>query len=188
MSNSDRITRIIFGMSGSIACYKACGLISALKKRGFDIRVVMTKNALQFVGPATIEGLTHHSPITDLFESETALEHIRLPEWADLTIICPASANVINKMSAGIADDALTSLFLAHVIGKPFLIAPAMNDRMYRHPITQESLRKLSTIGVRVLPTAVGMQACGTEGSGRLLEPEELERHVLQALEEAEKQ
>lgn len=176
--------KILIIMTGSIACYKVCLLLSRLKQEGHQLKVVMTKSSLQFVGAATIEGLCGEAPHSDLYASGHAMEHISLVRWADLILVAPATANSINKMAAGLADDLASSLFLAHDFEKPFLITPAMNTKMYLHPTTQSSLQKLTAMGVTVLEAASGVLACGEVGSGRLLEPElihqELMRHFNQ--------
>ncbi|MGK9369852.1 bifunctional phosphopantothenoylcysteine decarboxylase/phosphopantothenate--cysteine ligase CoaBC [Melioribacter sp. Ez-97] len=164
--------KILVGITGSIAAYKSLYLISRLVQNGCDVKVVATKSALQFVGSASIEGLTGNRVYNDLFESGTVMSHINLIKWCDLFIIAPATANAINKIASGIADDLLTSLALARDASTPFLIAPAMNTNMYFNPATQTSIAKLTEYGVIVLPTAEGYLACGDEGAGKLLEPE----------------
>ncbi len=175
MSNSDSFSKnILFLMSGSIAAYKACFAVSQLVQQGHVIQVVTTPQALQFIGPATLEGLTGRPILADTFAPTHAMAHIHLARWADCIILCPATANTLNKMSQGIADDLVTNLFLAHDFTKPFLVAPAMNTAMYKHPTTQASLARLSQMGVKVLETGAGTLACGEMGSGRLLEPDQL--------------
>ena len=132
----------------------------------------MSPSSLQFIGAATIEGLTSEAPITDMYAAGSVMDHIHLARWADLIIVAPATANYINKIAAGLGDDLLTTLFLAHDFQKPFLVAPAMNTKMYQHPTVQESLKKLKTYGVEVLETASGVLACGEVGFGRLLDPQ----------------
>ena len=163
---------ILFKLSGSIAAYKACALISRLVQDGYTVQTVASKAALEFIGPATLEGLTGRAVECETFASGRAMQHIHLAKWADLTIVCPASANTINKLASGIGDDLLTTLFLAHDFKKPYLLAPAMNTLMYRHPATAASLQKLASFGVAILETASGVLACGDVGEGRLLEPE----------------
>lgn len=174
--------KILFLMTGSIACFKACQVISKLVQSNFDVQVVMTSSALQFIGPATIEGLTGKPVISDLFTSGNVMDHIHLVRWADLIIVAPATANYINKISQGVGDDLATTLFLAHDFKKPFLLAPAMNTAMYLHPITQKSIQALKSIGLGILETASGVLACGEVGWGRLLEPdlivEEIKNHL----------
>ena len=173
---------ILFLLSGSVACFKACAVISALVKQGNCVQTAVTPNALQFIGPATLQGLTGRPVYADIFvPRQSGTEHISLSKWADVTVLCPASADVLNKMAAGVADDCVTTLFLAHDFAKPFLAVPAMNSRMFLHPATQASLEKLQSWGVRVLAPQTGRLACGDEGPGRMPEPET----VLAALAEA---
>lgn len=170
-------------MSGSIACYKVCTVISQLKQKGYSVQVVMSEAAQKFIGTPTIEGLLGHAPITDMYQSGSVMDHIHLARWADLILVAPATANTINKMSAGLGDDLITTLFLAHDFQKPFLLTPAMNTKMYLHPTTQNSLNTLKKMGVEVLETASGVLACGEVGYGRLIEPElilkEIESRIL---------
>lgn len=163
---------ILIILTGSIACYKSCTIISKLKQNGYNLKVVLSPSSLEFIGKSTIEGLTGESPITDMYARGHVMDHINLARWADLVLVAPATANYINKISHGLGDDLLTTLFLAHDFEKPFLIAPAMNTKMYLHPVTQESIAKLKKMGVEILETASGVLACGEIGSGRLLEPE----------------
>ena len=163
---------ILFKLSGSIACYKACHVISKLVKENFKVQVACTPSTLNFVGIATLEGLSGRSVFHDIYEREKVMDHIELARWADLTILCPATANVINKMACGIADDAVTTLFLAYDFKKPYLIAPAMNHSMLKHPATQKSMNQLKQWNITVLETDFGHQACGETGEGRLLEPD----------------
>ena len=167
-------SNIAFVLTGSIAGYKACDAISRLVQRGHKVRTVATESALRFVGPATLEGLTGERVLTDLFQPGAALEHIQLTRWADAVIVCPATANTLNKFSAGLADDLAGALFLAHDGTKPFLVAPAMNPAMWEHPATIESVAKLGRWGVRLIPVGEGRTACGEVGDGRLAEPEDI--------------
>lgn len=164
--------KVLVLMSGSIACYKACGLISKMVQAGMDVQVVASASAQKFVGNATIEGLTGKPLLSDLFQSDHIMDHIYLVREADLVIAVPATANMINKMAAGVGDDLLSTIFLAHDFKKPFLLAPAMNTKMYQHPVTQGSLEKLKKMGVEILETASGVLACGEVGWGKLLDPE----------------
>lgn len=175
-----RKPRLLFLLTGSISCYKACFAISRLVQAGVEVRTVATPSALKFVGNATLEGLTGHAVASDLWEPGKAMEHIGLARWADLAVVAPATANTINRLSSGLADDLVGSLFLAWEIQKkPWWVAPAMNVAMFNHELTQASLKKLSGLGVRVLPTGSGALACGEEGEGRLIEPEQLVTEVL---------
>ncbi len=163
---------ILILISGSIACYKICTVISQLKQKNYSIKVVMSEAAQKFIGVATIEGLLGTAPITDMYAAGSVMDHIHLARWADLILLAPATANTINKMAAGLGDDLITTLFLAHDFQKPFLLTPAMNTKMYNHSTTQKSLVELKKMGVEVLETASGVLACGEVGYGRLLEPE----------------
>lgn len=166
--------KILFQLSGSIAAYKACHVISQLVQEGHEVQTVATQNALRFVGKATLEGLTGKPVFSDLYEADKMMDHIYLSKWSDLAIVCPASANTINSLAAGIASDTIGALFLSYDLKKPYLIAPAMNQQMFKHPATQAALSKLEAYGVKILPTEEGHQACGDEGPGRLLDPEEI--------------
>jgi phosphopantothenoylcysteine decarboxylase/phosphopantothenate--cysteine ligase len=183
MSN-DVEPKILFLLTGSIACFKACELISRLVKRGVTVETVASEGALRFVGAATLEGLTGRRPFTDLYEAGRTMDHIRLARWADVALLCPATANSLNRLAAGLADDAIGALFLAwEISSKPWLIAPAMNATMWDHPATRASRERLAAFGARILPVGDGRLACGEQGEGRLLEVDELEKHVMQALE-----
>lgn len=174
--------KILIKITGSIAAYKVGYLISKLVQNNFEVKTVVTKSALNFIGIATLEGLTNNHVYMDTFENDKLMSHINLTKWADLTILVPADANTINKYSAGIADNLVTSLFLAHDTTKPYLIAPAMNVWMYNHPATKESIRKLKTWGIKVLPTEKGYLACGDIGEGKLLDPDKIFEHIKAAL------
>jgi len=173
---------IVIILTGSIACYKACAIISKLKQQGHRLKVILSPSSLEFIGRATIEGLTGEAPITDMYSVGRSMEHINLIRWADLILVAPATANYINKIAHGLGDDLLTTIFLAHDFVKPFLIAPAMNTKMYLHPTTQNSINKLKKMNLEILETASGVLACGEIGSGKLLEPEliiaEVEKHL----------
>jgi len=170
---------ILILMSGSIAGYKVCSLISKLVQNNFKVKVAMSASAQKFVGVATIEGLTGNAVHTDTFESGQAMEHIHLARWADLILVAPATANTINKMNQGVGDDLLSTIFLAHDFEKPFLLAPAMNTKMYLHPATQKSITGLKAMGIEILETASGVLACGEVGYGRLLEPDLMYNEVV---------
>lgn len=162
---------IVVGISGGIAAYKIPELIRLLRKEGAEVKVTTTKNALEFVTELTLQTLSGYKVYSDVFAAinEHSTEHISLPDWADAMIIAPATANVLGKMANGIADDALTTTFCA--MRKPVVIAPAMNDKMYECPATQEALRKLSEwSNITLLDCAAGELACGTTGKGRMQE------------------
>lgn len=175
-------SKVLFQMTGSIACFKACQAISKLVQAGFDVQVVASTAALKFVGEATLEGLTGRPVISDLFQQGEMMGHIHWIRWADVILVAPATANYINRIAQGIGDDLLTTQFLAHDFKKPFLVAPAMNTMMYLHPITQKSLKTLKELGVEILETASGVLACGEVGWGRLLEPDLIVQEVQRSL------
>lgn len=170
---------ILFQLSGSIACYKACTVISRLTQQGHAVQCVASAAALKFVGAATLEGLSGRELLTDTFQAGKWMEHIELNRWATRAVLCPATANRLNKMAAGIADDLIGNLWLTHDFAKPLFVVPAMNTKMWQHPITQASIAKLTTLGVTVLQPAAGNLACGDVGEGRLLEPDEILKAIL---------
>jgi phosphopantothenoylcysteine decarboxylase/phosphopantothenate--cysteine ligase len=174
---------VLFLLSGSIACYKACTVISRLAQAGVTVQTAATPAALRFVGRATLEGLSGRPVFSDLWEEGRALDHIELARSADLALVCPATANTINRLSAGLAGDPVTTLFLAWELkSKPWWIAPAMNGRMWEHPATAESIARLRGWGVRVLDPVEGPHACLEDGPGRLADPELIAAEVLAAL------
>jgi phosphopantothenoylcysteine decarboxylase / phosphopantothenate---cysteine ligase len=174
--------RILVVLTGSIAAYKACDVISKLVQAGAAVQAVATASALRMVGAATLEGLTGRRVLSDLWEPGTAMEHIQLTRWADLVLVCPATAATINRLASGLADDLVGTLFLAHDRRKPWLVAPAMNPAMWSHPATVAAVDRLRDFGVRFLPVAEGRTACGEVGEGRLIEPPEIVAAVLAAL------
>ncbi|MGQ9643880.1 MAG: bifunctional phosphopantothenoylcysteine decarboxylase/phosphopantothenate--cysteine ligase CoaBC, partial [Ignavibacterium sp.] len=174
--------KILFKLTGSIAAYKSAYLISKLVQNNFEVQTVVSDSALQFIGKATLEGLTGKEVLSDTYENGKMMSHINLIKWADIVLLCPASANTINKMANGIADNLITTLFLAHDWNKPYIIAPAMNSKMYNHPITKNSLNKLESIGVKILPTDSGYLACGDVGEGKLLDPDLIYNHLISTL------
>jgi phosphopantothenoylcysteine decarboxylase / phosphopantothenate---cysteine ligase len=176
------MSNILFILTGSIACYKACDAISQLVQRGHRVRVVATEAALRFVGRSTLEGLTSEPVATDLFAEGGALDHIELTRRADVTIVCPATANTINRIAAGVGDDLAGALLLAHDWKKPLLIAPAMNPAMWSHPATVAAVGKLREWGARFVAVGAGHTACGEIGEGRLAEPDEIVSAVESAL------
>lgn len=176
-------SKVLFLMTGSIACYKACHVISRLVQAGIEVQVVASTAALKFVGSATLEGLSGRPVVSDMYSAGNVMDHIHLMRWADVIVVAPATANFINKAAQGIGDDLISTLFLAHDFKKPFLIAPAMNTSMYMHPVTQRSLASLKSFGVEILDSASGILACGEEGYGKLLEPDLILKAVLEKLE-----
>ena len=165
---------ILLGVTGGIAAYKAAALASKLTQAGADVRVIMTGAAARFVLPLTFQTLTRNPVATDVFDERdpSAVQHIDLADAADLLVIAPATANIIGKMARGIADDMLSTVYLATTA--PVLVAPAMNVHMYEHPAVQENLDILRRRGVTVMEPGEGQLACGYVGKGRMPEPEEL--------------
>ena len=141
-------------------------------QEGHEVQTVATTSALKFIGKATLEGLTGRPVFTDNFEDGRMMGLIDWAKWADLAIVCPATANTLNSLAAGLASDCIGTLFLAYDLKKPYLVAPAMNQQMWNHPATQHSLERLKNFGVTILPSGFGHQACGDVGPGRLLEPD----------------
>ena len=175
-----RERHIVVGVSSSIAAYKACELVRQLLKRGAETRVVMTRNATELVGPKTFEALSGYPVGVDTFDTNRWQDdHIGLADWADCFVVAPATANVIGKLAAGLADDLLTTASLAMTC--PRAIAPAMNERMYLNPQVQENLRHLSQRGWTIIEPGAGLLACGSSGPGRLAEPEDI-ADIVQAL------
>lgn len=173
---------VLFILTGSVACYKACDAVSQLVQRGHAVRAVATEAALRFVGVSTLEGLTRQKVGTELFAAGEALDHINLARWADLVVVCPATAHTLNRMAAGLADDLAGALLLAHDWRKPLLVAPAMNPAMWTHPATRGAVEKLRGWGVRLIQPGAGRTACGEVGEGRLAEPDEIVAAVETAL------
>lgn len=173
--------RILIGISGGIAAYKSITLIRRLREAGAEVRVVLTENAAQFVTPLSVQAVSGQPVRTHLFdpEAEAGMDHIALARWADMILIAPASADILARMAAGMANDLLTTLVLA--TPAPVMVAPAMNQQMWAHSAVQANLATLKARGVRVLGPASGVQACGDVGAGRMVEPEEIAAEVLRA-------
>ncbi len=168
----NRRSNILLMMSGSIACAKVSSLISEWTKRGHDVKVVCTRSVAEFIGRASLQGLGASQVFDNIFAAGEAMEHIALARWADIIVVAPATSNLINKLSAGIADDAVTTVWqAAYGKAKPMVIVPAMNTHMWQYPATRESVRRLKQWGVHVLAVAKGDLACGESGEGRMLEP-----------------
>ncbi len=164
--------RIIVGITGGIAAYKAPELVRLLKKAGHEVRCAATDHALQFVTRPTLETVSGHPLYCDLFASG-GTEHISLKDWGELLVVAPATANIIGKVASGIADDALSTLLLAFS-GKPVVMAPAMNSDMWAHPAVQRNIQTLEGWGIRMVGPETGELACGTSGTGRMSEPEDI--------------
>ncbi|MBI4855996.1 MAG: bifunctional phosphopantothenoylcysteine decarboxylase/phosphopantothenate--cysteine ligase CoaBC [Acetobacterium woodii] len=179
MKNLLKNKTVVLGITGSIAAYKMANVASSLAKMGCDVQVIMTKNAQEFISPLVFESLTGNKCIVDTFDRNISYDvaHISLAKRADLFMVAPASANVIGKINAGIADDMLTTTIMA--CRCPKLIAPAMNTAMYENPIVQNNLKKLKSLGYKIIDPAVGMLACKDVGAGKLPDEELLINHIL---------
>ncbi|TQS75614.1 bifunctional phosphopantothenoylcysteine decarboxylase/phosphopantothenate--cysteine ligase CoaBC [Ornithinibacillus gellani] len=164
--------KVLLGVTGGIAAYKACALTSKLVQQGADVRVVMTENATRFVSPLTFQALSRNHVYTDTFEEKDPkyISHIDTADWADIVILAPATANMIGKIASGIADDMLSTLLLATTA--PVYVAPAMNVNMYSHPGVMNNMKKLEQWGYHFIEPGSGYLACGWIGKGRLEEPE----------------
>lgn len=159
---------IVIGITGGISAYKACGLVSYLKSEGANVYVIMTKNACNFITPLTLETLSSHEVVVDMFKEKSYVDvkHISLAKMADLFLIVPASANIIGKVANGIADDMLSTTIMATTA--PVIFTPAMNTNMYKNPIVQGNIRKLREYNYLFIEPDKGMLACGDIGSGKL--------------------
>ena len=181
--------RVTVGVSGGIAAYKAAELVRALQRQALEVHVVMTSAAVKFIQPLTFASLTGHKVLTSLWDDadssevtpeQNGIEHIGEAQWAEALVVAPATANILAKFAHGIADDFLTTMYLA--TRAPVLVAPAMNVNMWEHPATQANLELLRQRGVRVVDPGTGSLACGMVGAGRMAEPEAIADAVLNAL------
>ena len=173
---------IVLGVSGGIAAYKACEIISRLKKLGANVDVIMTESAAKFVTPLTFQSLSLNKVIFDMFDEPKYWEigHIALAKKADIFLIAPATANVIGKIASGIADDMLTTTVMAAKC--PVILAPAMNTNMYENEIVQENMEKLKHMGYHIIEPVEGLLACGDVGNGKLSEPVDIVNRVTELL------
>ncbi len=181
--------KVTVGVSGGIAAYKAAELVRALQRQGVEVHVVMTEAATRFIQPLTFSALTGHRVMVSLWDesgsaehatAQSSIDHIDEAQWADALVVAPATANTLAKFAHGIADDFLTTMYLA--TRAPVLVAPAMNVNMWEHPATQANLETLRQRGVRVIEPEAGSLACGMVGPGRMAEPEVIADAVLNAL------
>ncbi|MFV0596454.1 bifunctional phosphopantothenoylcysteine decarboxylase/phosphopantothenate--cysteine ligase CoaBC [Shewanella sp.] len=174
MSVSLITKNVLLGIGGGIAAYKSADLVRRLKERGFDVRVVMSQSAMEFITPLTLQALSGHPVASSLLDpaAEAAMGHIELARWADLVIIAPATANLLARINAGMADELITTTCLA--TEAPIALCPAMNQQMYRNVATQANLASLQGRGYTLWGPASGSQACGEVGPGRMLEPLEI--------------
>lgn len=175
-------SNILICISGSISAYKAASLASALKKKGHKVKIAATESALEFIGPAALEGITGEPVLTDMFNPGYEIPHINLPEWADLIVLYPASAATIARLRMGFAEDLISALFLSNNFRKPFWICPAMNVNMFEHPAVRENLAVLEKWGARIIDPDEGVLACGTVGRGRAPEPGSMAALIEEAL------
>ena len=165
---------IILGVTGSIAAYKACDIVNELRRKSFDVTVLLSKEAKEFITPLTLQTLSKNKVVTDMFELPDIWNplHTSLADKADLVLIAPATANIIGKLAGGICDDILTCVVFA--TKAPVAIAPAMNEKMYRHRIVQENIAKLKKIGYHFIGPVKGPLACGHEDIGHLAQTEKI--------------
>jgi len=168
------MAHILLGVSAGISSYKSADLASKLTQRGDEVRTILTPHALKFVTPLTFQAVTRQPVYVDSFEDDPSYkpEHISLSEWPDLVVVAPATADFIGRVAAGLGDNLLALTVLA--CSKPVLFAPAMNDRMWANPIVADNVKRLRSVGYRVLDPAEGHLACGSHGPGRLPEVEEI--------------
>ncbi len=166
--------KIVLGVTGGIAVYKAVDLVSRLRKQKAEVKVVMTQSATKFVAPLTFQEISANPVVVSMWDEihEYSIEHIALAAWADLFVVAPATANIIGKMAAGIADDMLSTTVMA--TNAPVLVCPAMNSNMYTNAVTQQNLATLKGRGFFIMEPGYGLMACGTTGPGRLPEPAEI--------------
>ena len=173
---------VVLGVTGSIAAYKACEIISLLKKDSINVEVILTKEAAEFVAPLTFQTLSQNKVITDMFEApdEWSPVHTSLADRADAILIAPATANIIGKLAGGICDDMLSCTVFASKV--PVLIAPAMNEKMYKHEIVQENIAKLKKTGYKFIGPVKGHLACGCNDIGHIAEVSEIVKEVKRLL------
>ncbi|EEH98195.1 bifunctional phosphopantothenoylcysteine decarboxylase/phosphopantothenate--cysteine ligase CoaBC [Clostridium tertium] len=177
---------VCIGVSGGIAVYKALDIISALKKKDIDVRVIMTESATKFVTPLSFQSLSQNMVVTDMFAEPKAFEiqHISLAKRADVFLVAPATANIIGKVANGISDDMLSTTIMA--TRAKVIFAPAMNTNMYENPIVQDNIEKLKKYGYEFIEPASGRLACGDLGKGKLADVNTIVEKVLEALNEKE--
>ena len=171
---------ILVGVTGGIAAYKSAGIVSLLKKKGYNVKVVMTENATKIIGPLTLETLSRNRIYVDMWDSNPhyEVEHISLADWADVVLIAPATYNIIGKVANGIADDMLTTVISAVSVRKPVFFALAMNVNMYENPILKENIDKLKSFGYRFIDAEEGLLACNYSAKGRMSEPEDIVNEI----------
>jgi phosphopantothenoylcysteine decarboxylase / phosphopantothenate---cysteine ligase len=166
--NQFKNAHVAIGVTGSIAAYKSCELVSRLKQNGAQVRIIMTRSARKLVGEITFSTLSGNPVASDMFPENTqfSMPHISISDWADIVVIAPATANIIGKTAAGIADDLLSTILMA--ANCPLIFAPAMNSKMFENRVLQHNLQKLKDLGYFIIGPESGYLACGYEGKGRL--------------------
>ena len=174
---------IVIGITGGIACYKVCEIISYLVREGANVDVIMTKNATEFITPLTIETLSKNKVVVDMFEKKEHIEveHIGLARKADLILVVPATANIIGKVANGIADDMLSTTIMA--ITSKVIFAPAMNNEMYNNKIVQDNIKKLKKYGYEFINPVEGNLACGYKAIGKLAKKETIIEYINKKLD-----
>jgi len=174
------MSQVLLGISAGIAAYKSADLASRLTQRGDEVRTILTPHALKFITPLTFQAVTQQAVYTDTFEDDPSYrpDHISLPEWADVVVVAPATADLIGRVANGLGDNLLAVTLLA--CKQPVLIAPAMNDRMWDNPIVQRNVSTLREVGYHIVEPESGHLACGSVGPGRLAEP----RSIIKAIDE----
>lgn len=170
--------KILLGVTGGIAAYKAADLVNLFRKKGDDVKVVMTKSAMEFVTPLTFQVLTENPVYFDMFGVDRDIKHISLAKWADVLVIAPATANIVGKIAGGIADDLLTTTVLSLPDAVRKFIAPAMNTNIWRNRIVQKNVKALLENNFVVIPPRVARLACGDYGEGALAKVEDIVKEV----------
>ncbi|MDP4260933.1 MAG: bifunctional phosphopantothenoylcysteine decarboxylase/phosphopantothenate--cysteine ligase CoaBC [Bacteroidota bacterium] len=168
--------KILLGITGSIAAYKSIYLVRLLVKAGAEVKVIMTPAAADFVSSLTLSTLSHHPVLVDMFDEQSWSNHVMLGRWADMMVIAPLSCNTLAKMSHGQCDNLLLAVYLSATC--PVVVAPAMDEDMWRHPATKENIKKLESFGNKIIPVEKGELASGLFGDGRMAEPEEIARFI----------
>ncbi len=162
---------IVLQITGSIAAFKAGTLLSTLIKNGYTVQCVATESAFKFIGEATLEGISDRPVKTSTFSKGEMMDHIKLAKWADLFVTYPISANTLNRLNMGLADDLIGATYLANNFNKPYLLAPGMNTEMLAHPRVEKSIKELEEFGCYIFDTEEGLLACGDVGKGRVIDP-----------------
>jgi phosphopantothenoylcysteine decarboxylase/phosphopantothenate--cysteine ligase len=180
--------KVLLGVSGGIAAYKAADLASKLTQAGATVKTVMTESALQMIGAKTFEAVTGQQVYTNMWiaTEEYEIGHVSLADWADVAIVAPATANIIGKMANGICDDLLSTVLCARW-NKALLFAPAMNDKMWTNPAVQKNVQTLRSIGTEIVGPETGRLACGTEGVGRMSEPQDIIKAIVAIVAKSKK-